>query len=153
MILISFLLDGIFSLFLSNLIPLFTLTSITLKSKEISQDKLIKYSLIFGLLYDITYTNTIGLNALIFFLLVLLMFCYYKKNIYFLNTFIIVIYLTSTYFLLSFFSITHFNILSLLFVLIKGIITNNIYLLILLSIKKINKHKIKQVRKWRKLKK
>ena len=62
MIILSFLLDGLFSL--SN----FTLVSLIVSS-YFNKD-ILKYSLIIGILYDIIYTNTLILNGIIYFFII-----------------------------------------------------------------------------------
>lgn len=67
--LVSFLLDGIFSNILkSPLIPLFTIASIVIMEKYYNgnEKKYLTYCFISGLLYDLIYTNSLFLNAFIF---------------------------------------------------------------------------------------
>lgn len=139
MILFSFILDGISSLYISFLIPLFTLTTITLKSRKLKIDELIKYSLFYGLLYDIVYTNTLGLNSLVFFSLTYIMYYFKKKNIYLINIFVIIAYLFLINFILTIFDRCNFNILTYLIITLKSIITNTLYLFILNFVLKKNK--------------
>lgn len=67
--LISFLLEGIFSNILkSPLLPLFSVVSIVVIERQFhnKEKKYLTYCFILGLLYDIVYTNTLFVNSLIF---------------------------------------------------------------------------------------
>ena len=134
MILISFLLDGILSIYLYKLIPLFTLTSIVIASYYKKADSLIKYTVLIGILYDVVYTNTIILNSIIFFFLSLLLIKLNKKfnknyfNILFINTIIITLYLVVTYIILVLFNYLNFNIIYMTISILKSLIINNIYI-------------------------
>jgi len=147
MIIISFFLEGILSKCIYSLIPLFTLTSLVSASYYLKEEKIIKYSLIIGILYDITYTNTIILNGLLFFFLSTITIYFNKNynkkiiNLLLINIIIIILYLLLTYFILILFKYIDFNFIYLITTIFKSIITNTIYILIL-NIKKIYHHKI-----------
>lgn len=140
---ISFLLDGLISYYF-DIMPFFTLTMLTFKTFETKN--IVKISIIFGFLYDIVYTNTLFLNAFLFFLLTNLIL-YLNKNkktnslsILIYNTLIITIYVLINYFLLIIFRYISFNLLYLLSKLILSIIINDIYLFMVYFIRK--KHNI-----------
>lgn len=145
MIIVSFLLDGLLSTYIDNFIPLFTLTSLVIASYYYKEDDLIKYSLLIGICYDITYTNTLILNGILFYLLILLVLRLNKKyqqkliTLILINTVIITLYLVITYIILIIFKYLSFDLLYLLLAILKGTITNTIYLLILYFILKHRK--------------
>lgn len=140
---ISFLLDGLISYYF-DIMPFFTLTMLTFKTFETKN--IVKISIIFGFLYDIVYTNTLFLNAFLFFLLTnLILYLNKNKKTNFLsilvyNTLIITIYVLINYFLLIIFRYISFNLLYLLSKLILSIIINDIYLFMVYFIRK--KHNI-----------
>lgn len=145
MIIVSFLLDGLLSTYIDNFIPLFTLTSLVIASYYYKEDDLIKYSLLIGICYDITYTNTLILNGILFYLLILLVLRLNKKyqqkliTLILINTVIITLYLVISYIILIIFKYLSLDLLYLLLAILKGIITNTIYLLILYFILKHRK--------------
>ena len=79
-VLCSFLLDGILSNYINNL--LLTITAITIIS---STKNYYKTSFLYGLLYDIAYTNTLFINGILFMIIV---FITKKINYYFTNNII-----------------------------------------------------------------
>ncbi len=135
MIIISFLLEGILSNYIYKFIPLFTLTSIVISSYY-KQNDILKYSIFIGILYDVTYTNTIILNSLIFFFISLLTLYFnknFKKNIFnliLLNIIVITIYLIITYLLQIILNNVELNLI-IFKTILKSITTNTIYLLIM----------------------
>lgn len=136
MIIISFLLDGLLSNFLS--FPLFTLTSLIISSYYKQEETILKYSLIIGVIYDIIYTNTLILNALIFYFIILFVLKIKQNN--FKNMIIIyilslLIYIIFTYFILVLFRYINFDIIYFLTAILKALIINIIYFLILYFIK------------------
>lgn len=147
MIFISFFLDGIISLYVNKLIPLFTLTSIIIASYYKKEDRLLKESVIVGILYDVTYTNTVILNSLIFFILTLLVINLNKRfnknlpNLIFINIFILTIYLITTYLLLVIYQYLYFNISYLFISIFKSVIINTIYVMIIYLILRYKKVK------------
>ena len=147
MIILSFFLDGLISNYLNNLIPLFTLTSIVISSYYKKEDNLIKESIIIGILYDITYTNTVILNSLIFFTLSLLVISLNKRfnknlpNLLFINTLVIIIYMSITYLLLILYQYLNLNFTYFLMSILNSIIINTIYIVILYIILRYKKVK------------
>ena len=137
MIIISFILEGILNSVLYKLIPLFTLTSIVTTSYYYKKDVTIKYSVLIGLLYDITYTNTVILNSVIFFIIAFVIIFYNKNvkksllNLIILNIISIIFYLIFTYFLQLLFNYINFDLKKLTSSVIKSITVNTIYLLIM----------------------
>lgn len=114
MILCSFLLDGILSNYINNL--LLTITAITIIS---STKNYYKTSFLYGLLYDITYTNTLFINGILFMIIV---FITKKINYYFTNNIIsntitilinIIFYRISIYIILVLSKTLSFNIVTL----------------------------------------
>ena len=121
---IEFLLDGIISKYI-EIYPVLTLLSlIFLKTNY-------KYLLVIivGLLYDITYTDTLFLNTSIFFLLLYFIKYYLQKfkynlfNLIILSILLILIYRTSTYLILIIFSYKKFDIYNYLFSMLYSFIS------------------------------
>ncbi len=127
-IIISFIIDGITSLYIninytyvSIFSTIYTLIAIVMVSKYIKNDK--KYYLTYiltGLAFDFSYTNTFILNMTVFFILSLII----KKLSYiftdnFINNIII-----------SYITIILYYILTNIILVVVGYITFNIYLLI-----------------------
>lgn len=109
---IAFFLDGIIAKYFT-IYPVLTLLSLIFLKEN-------KYLLviIFGLLYDITYTDTLFLNTTIFYLLLFFIDYYFSKiNKNFLNTIIlgiilILIYRFSTYIILYLLNMVSLDITS-----------------------------------------
>ena len=103
-IIISFLLDGLLSIyrhyFIFDLLPLFTITSLIIIYPLLYNkiNNYYKIIIILGLLYDIVYTNTLLLNVSLFLLLSYIIKNYYfylKNNLFngiILNIIIIMLY-------------------------------------------------------------
>ena len=127
---IAFFLDGIIAKYFT-IYPVLTLLSLIFLKEN-------KYLLviIFGLLYDITYTDTLFLNTIIFYLLLFFIDYYFSKiNKNFVNTIIlgiilILIYRFSTYIILyllnmvslditSFIKILGLSFISLIYIIIR----------------------------------
>lgn len=113
-VLCSFLLDGILSNYINNL--LLTITAITIIS---STKNYYKTSFLYGLLYDIAYTNTLFINGILFMIIV---FITKKINYYFTNNIIsntitilinIIFYRISIYIILVLSKTVSFNIVTL----------------------------------------
>ena len=67
---ISFFAEGILSNLMLSFIPCFVIAGIILGNMLVKQDKFYyAITIIFGLIYDLTYSNTIILNTSIFFLI------------------------------------------------------------------------------------
>lgn len=132
---ISLFLDGVFSL-VNNIIPLFTLTFLIFENNYKKPN--INKVFIIGLLYDLIYTNTLVMNAIIF--VVFSSFLNKKKSFIELvlyNIFIITIYITFINMFFHIYNYVEFNIDVILY--IKAILTNTIYLIILYILKHIIK--------------
>jgi|GEM_PF-3218074 len=150
-LIISFLLDGIISVNLSQntiFLPLFALLSIVLIYPTFRTDKHNIYLLIaasIGLLYDIVYMNTLFLNAVIFTglgYICIKIFSVLPVNI--LNTYvvsfaIVVIYRIAIFLFLALIQAISFDVTSLFYSVVNSFILNLIYVSIgYLIIKKIN---------------
>ena len=148
-VVISFLLEGVFSNFVSIngfFVPLFTLTSlIIIYPFSLEKEKYYKYAFITGLMYDLFYTDTIVFHAIIF---CLIAYIVVKFNLVLSDNYIneliililcILIYRTLTYSLLVLIGNLSFDIYDLLFSFIKSLSSNLIYGIILFFIIKNNK--------------
>jgi rod shape-determining protein MreD len=134
---ISFYLEGILSRFTVNslFVPLFTLISLIIIYPFLFCYKKDYYILCFilGLLYDISYTSTIFLNAFIFLLIgfiivkLNLFITNNKFNVIILSIFIILIYRIITYIVLIMIGYLKFNINDLINSILNSIIINIIY--------------------------
>ncbi len=136
------------STFLFN--PLFTLVSlIIIYPHTLKNDKYTKIVLVTGLIYDIVFTNTLGLNMLTFYIISLLI-KYIYKHIY-LNTLtiilvvpiIVTIYRILTYGILVLSGLFTFNINDLYKSIYSSFIINIIYLIIIYIITNIISKKYK----------
>ena len=142
---ISYLLD----LFLSNiipiintsnnfLIPMFTIVSLVLMYPYFNNDrgKFLRYCLLIGFVYDITVTNTLCVNAILFCLLGFIIYFLDSglsnnlMSIIFKSLIIIFIYDIVMYFILVLIGYINFHIFDLLFKLLKSIVLNIIYIII-----------------------
>lgn len=133
---LSFLLDGILSRYIlpnSIFLPLFTIVSLVLIYPYFNNNnaRYFKYSAILGLLYDITYANTLFFNFFIFIIVgfIIGLFNYLLSNNWYINAFI------------TFVSISIYRIINyLFFVVFKGenfsfgILFKSIYSSLLLNI-------------------
>lgn len=139
MILFSFFLSGLFSNYFNiSFFPI--LTAIVMLYGKKDEDFMLKLSLFIGILYDITFTNTLYLNGLLFFLFTyLLYFTNLKKCsqfflLFFINILITILYDITTYAILLFIHYHSFSFYVLIKVLLESVITNTIYFLILYGI-------------------
>lgn len=143
-IIISFLLEGIFTKFInlnSLFIPLFTITSLVILFAYFNnKDKYFSYfitSIIFGFLYDIFYTNSLFINTFAFALnsLVIIFINNYLSPSLLskigINIITIVFYRITTYFMLCLYGYINFNENILLKGIYSSIIVNLIYGIIL----------------------
>lgn len=143
---ISFLLDAFCSNYIfvsvSNnniFIPMFTLISliITLPYFNNENNKYLMACTIFGLIYDITFTNTLGFNAALF--LIVGFVIIFLDNSLAHNLFnsilkmliIIIIYDTLTYFILIILNYINYSIITLGMKILKSLLLNTIYITIL----------------------
>ena len=145
-IIVSFLLEGIVSNFVpmnSFLVPLFTLTALIMIYPLFDEAALYyKYTFITGLAYDLLYTDTILFHAIIF---CFMAFLITKLNLVlsdnFINTLIIIgvcilVYRVMTYSVLILVGSVDFNISDLIFSVLRSLIINLIYSLLLFLTKK-----------------
>lgn len=148
----SFYLDGIFSNLISIntkfLNPLFSLVAIINIYPFFTENKTKYYKicLVYGILYDLIYTNTIFLHALLFFLIGY-MISYLHKNLttHLLNIILatlisIIIYRFSSYTLICIVSNYEFSFLYLLKSITTSIFSNIIYTSILYFLLKDKYH-------------
>ena len=147
---ISFLLEGVISNFVpvnGFLAPLFTLTALIIIYPLFDESfEYYKYAFITGLAYDLFYTDTIVFHAIIF---TFMSFLITRLNLVlsdnYVNVLIIIaicilVYRVITYGLLILVSSMSFDFLSLVFSILKSLIINLIYSVILFFVvKKIQK--------------
>ena len=147
---ISFLLEGVISNFVpvnGFLAPLFTLTALIIIYPLFDESfEYYKYAFITGLAYDLFYTDTIVFHAIIF---TFMAFLITRLNLVlsdnYVNVLIIIaicilVYRVITYGLLILVSSMSFDFLSLVFSILKSLIINLIYRVILFFVvKKIQK--------------
>lgn len=139
-LLLSFILDGVLSLYLTHnlLNPLLTITSLIVIYRLFEREEKLYFIIvmIMGLLFDIFYTDTLILNLFVFFLLGLFI---KFMNIYLANNFMsfvvkfllgITCYRLITYIILSLVNYKAFDIMILLTSIYSSIIINLIYLII-----------------------
>lgn len=150
LIILSLLLESIISIiinipFLESCFLLITLIIIYpyYKNKKM---KYIIMCFIFGIIYDILFTNTMFISSIVYVLCGLLIDLFYKyidNNIYsfsFLNLIIIIFYRTIVYTLLSILDYLRFDISILFIGILNSIVLNLLYGLILFVI--VNKKKV-----------
>lgn len=142
-LLLSFYLEGAISSITTNfLIPLFTLISLIIIYPYLYNLKKDYYIICFimGLLYDIAYTDTLFLNAIIF---LFIGFIILKINIFFTNNIfntilmsiiIISIYRIITYVFLGFINYINLDITDLIYSIKDSLIINIIYCIITFKI-------------------
>lgn len=138
---ISFLLESIISNFIdmfSIFNPLFTLTTLVILYPYFSKKKeYFKMCLLFGLLYDLVFSNTLFINATLFVVVGLFtkLINYYLSNNIINNSIIliinIIIFRTSTYIILVLADILKFNIFSLFRSIYSSILLNLLYSIII----------------------
>lgn len=128
MIIISFILDGLFSKIISG--NFFTLTSIILAYYFYKRKNLYISVVIVGLLYDITYTNTLIIHALLFLLIIYLLELFSKKKKYDLKDLIIINSTIIISYILFMNILFLFKSFSFIYI-IKSFVINNLYFIIL----------------------
>lgn len=144
---LSFLSDGIFSLIFNNnslFLTIFSLMCLIVIYPYLKNRNYLFYiGSIIGFLFDIVYTQTLFLNTIVFFLLTLLIYFYYKYmpyniiNTLILSLIIIVLYRLITYIFFIIFNDNIFNIHALLKSVYTSIVSNFIYVLFMNSFCKI----------------
>lgn len=132
---ISFFLDGIMSfVFNNNMLfnSLFSLMSLIIVFKYYKRREDIKYLItisLFGLLVDITYTDTLFLNAGIYLIIGVVIIKYYKIFTYnLLNSIILSFIIISLYRLLSFLILSNAGIISVNFYKLLESIYSSLFL-------------------------
>ena len=135
MIFISLILDGIFSKWINSL---FTPLALIFLYKN--NDRYL-YALLAGFFYDIAYTDTLFLNAIIFVLLLYLIELIFKKitfnffNVVLISILIIVLYRVSIFLILVVINYIDFNLFNLLYGILYSLI-NIIFVIIYYFISK-----------------
>jgi len=144
-IIISFLLDSFVSMYIpisvSNynvLVPMFTIVSLIIIYPYFNNNErnFLITCLIFGLLYDTTFTNTFGLNTALFFGLgyvIIFLDDALSNNLFSLiikMLIVIILYDVITYLILLLLNYIDYGILTLLIKILKSLILNIIYLII-----------------------
>lgn len=142
-ILVSFFLDAFSSMYIpiwiSNynvLVPMFTIISLIIIYPYFNnnENNYLITCLVFGLLYDVTFTNTFGLNIALFFgigFLIIFIDNILSNNLFSLiikMLIVIVLYDTLTYTILLMLNYIDYGILTLIIKILKSLILNIIYL-------------------------
>ena len=143
---ISFLLEGVISNFVTMdgyFIPLFTLIALVMICPFVSKSsKYIMYAFFTGLAYDLFYTETIIFHAIIFcFMAVIIRRLNLVLSDNFINILItvvlsVVFYRMITYGFLAFVGSVSFDFMSLGFSILKSLILNLVYSMILFLVMK-----------------
>lgn len=159
---ISFLLDGLLSNFMpynlnniSSFTPLFTVISLVLIYPLFNnQNKYyLVYAFLLGIIYDLTYTDTMLFNGMLFLIIAYIIkfiYAYFVDNIYnsvSIGIVILTLYIIISYGVLSLLNYVEFNIVYLFYKIIKTIILNVLYNLVSYFIidKITKKFKIKRI--------
>jgi len=151
-IIISFLLDGIISNYIdfnSYFIPLFSLMSLVLINKK--EENYYGYAILLGILYDISYTDTLFLNCFVFLLissLIMKLFRLFNTNILssiLIGILSIISYRILTYFILSIIGYLNFSLKNLFISIITSIPINIIYICLIYLIRYAYKYIKKRV--------
>lgn len=158
-LIISFLLDGVFSNVITihnnMLIPLLSVMSLIIIYPYFKKDdiKYLEYIFIYGLIYDLVYTDTLILNAIIFTFIGLIIIginiiiSNNYLNIALISFFVIISYRIMTYFILVFTRYLEFNINDLLRSITSSLLLNIIYVILMFLITDYisNKYDIKKI--------
>lgn len=147
---ISFLLEGIISNFVSIngfFAPLFTLTALIIIYPLFDEEaEYYKYALVTGFIYDLFYTDTIVFHAIIFsFMAFLISRLNLVLSDNYVNVLVIIaicilIYRIITYSFLVLVSSVSFDFMALVFSILKSLMINLIYsVIIFFALKKIQK--------------
>ena len=152
---ISFLLDGVMSRYIlapSLFLPLFTIVSLVIIYPYFNNNnyRYFRYIAILGLLYDITYLNTLFFNFFIFMLIgfIIGFFNYLLSNNLYTSLLItiisIVIYRITNYLFIVIFKNYSFNFFDLLESIYSSLLLNLIYCIVLYILTEIysKKHRI-----------
>ena len=137
--LISFLLDGVFSLVVNDnslFLSLFSLMCLIVIYPYMKcNNHIFYYSIVIGLFFDIAYTQTLFLNTVIFFLMAILIYYYFKYlpyniiNIILLSLVTIILFRLVTYVFFVIFEDNIFNMRLLFRSIYTSIISNIVYVL------------------------
>lgn len=144
-LIISFVLEGVFSNLVSSnsiLFPLFTIVSLATIYPLFNKDKKMfyAYTAFVGVMYDIVYTNTPFINTFSYLITAYMICLIYeyitvsKFNIILISIIVILFHQTVLYLLLCLFKYTTFNEVTLLTNLYSSLIVNVIYSFILFFI-------------------
>lgn len=142
---------SILSYFIENLVSNFNISAnlvvVSLIFLYLFSNKKVylKYSIILGLFYDILFTSTLFLNTFIFYILgsiILIYFTKYRLNL--TNSVICIIIITTIYHLLNFLILLlinyiEFDYILLLTIIIKTLVINIIYFIVINYILKVIK--------------
>lgn len=152
---ISFLLDGVMSRYIlapSLFLPLFTIVSLVIIYPYFNNNnyRYFRYIAILGLLYDITYLNTLFFNFFIFMLIgfIIGFFNYLLSNNLYTSLLItiisIVLYRITNYLFIVIFKNYSFNFFDLLESIYSSLLLNLIYCIVLYILTEIysKKHRI-----------
>lgn len=135
LIIISIILDGVFSNFSNIFFPLFlfSLLPIIYKYKK----NLIIYSLIIGLIYGLIFTNMFLLEIISYYICSLFIICFFKKfnyniyNLLLITLLNIILYRTISFIVLSLSNIIPFSISLLFKSIYSSLILNIIYIILI----------------------
>ena len=142
---LSFIIDGVISLYIKNIIPFFIILSIVISSYFKKNDYLSEL-LVTGILYDVVYTDTIIINALVFYILYIFTIKYNNKmdkslfNLIILDVILILLYLLILYLIFNVFKVdyTFYSYINIL----KSISLNILFLIVFYFIDKVFLHTI-----------
>lgn len=152
---ISFFLDGILSRYIpisSIFLPLFTIVSLILIYPYFRGNdyRYFKYIAILGLLYDISYANTVFFHFFLFMVLgfIVLLFFYFLSNTWYINVMItltcVIVYRLLTYLFIVLFKDVDFSLIMLVKSIYSSLLLNSFYCLFIyfLTYSYRRKHKI-----------
>lgn len=154
-IVFSFVLDGLLSIYKEPIVlnilsfkPLFTIVSLVLISPFFYKHSWSYYKvcIITGLVYDLLYTNTLILNALLFLLIGFIIrkiYSFFNSSLIsgiLLNLIIISFYHVISYIILFFIGYLSFNIIDLSYHFLGVLITNTIYYIIMFLLVRFFNH-------------
>lgn len=155
--LLSFIIDGILSLFLeknSIFLPLFSLMSLIIIYPYVNDKKnIVFFGCIIGILYDITYTQTLFLNTFVFTLLSFLLILFYKYvpyhivNSIIVSFILIIMFRTITYLSFIFINDYPMNFSDLFRSIYSSFILNILYVFAMYFLFKLIFRKISKKRK------
>lgn len=136
MLIISFYLDLILNNFKFLGIPLFTFCYLLLKKDK----NIYLISFITGIIYDIVYLDTLILNGILFPIIVYIYNYLKKDNNLLLIILMIILYQTSIFIILSIIRYIKFDFYRYVIVILKSLIINILYVIILKKVYLKQKH-------------